>query len=214
MWQRTVERRRLTQAPLVLTMSERSLAPLKNPPETVVVPAPVEPSGPPGARDIVALAYAGNPEKKRLDVILEAWRAARRDHETLVVAGIDGLDPVEGVELTGRLPAPEYRAFLRRATVFVAAPRREDYGIAPLEALADGCMLVTTPAPGPYPALELARRLDPRLVSDDLALAIRTALDDPLPDYAQRAREALVPFTRATVDRTIADRVLPRLVPR
>jgi Glycosyl transferases group 1 len=213
-WQRTVERRRLEQAPLVLTMSERSLAPLAQPPETVVVPVPVEPSGPPSRRDIVAIAYAGNPEKKRLDHILEAWRTAQHDHEMLVVAGIDGLDPVPGVELSGRLPAREYRALLRRARVFVAAPRREDYGIAQLEALADGCMLVTTPAPGPYPALELARRADPRLVSDDLAAAIRTALDDPLAEYAQRARSALIPFTRAAVDQTIAERVLPRLVRR
>ena len=58
-----------------------------------------------------------------------------------------------GSVLAGRLAAAEYRALLRRARVFVTAPRREDYGIAQLEALADGCALVTTPAPGPYAAL-------------------------------------------------------------
>ena len=63
--------------------------------------------------------------------------------------------------------ATTYRALLRRARVFVTAPRREDYGIAQLEALADGCMLVTTPSPGPYAALPLARELDPRLVGED-----------------------------------------------
>jgi glycosyltransferase involved in cell wall biosynthesis len=212
-WQRVLERRRLRQAPLVLTMSERSLAPLGNAPETVQVPVPVESSGPaPSSRDVVALAYAGNPEKKRLDYILEAWRRARRPGETLLVAGTDARDPVDGVEWTGRLAPSDYRALLRRARVFVAAPRREDYGIAQLEALADGCVLVTTAAPGPYPALELARSLDPRLVGDDLARAIRTALDDPPPEYHQRAREALAPFTHAAVDRTVGERVLPRLV--
>ncbi len=81
-----------------------------------------------------------------------------------------------------RSPPGEYRALLRRARVFVCAPRREDYGLAQLEALADGCLLVTTPAPGPYAALPIARALDPRLVAEDLAAALRTALDDPLPD--------------------------------
>ena len=101
----------------------------------------------------------------------------------------------------GMLPYEEYRALLRRARVFVCAPRREDYGIAQLEALADGCELVTTPAPGPYAALPIARALDERLVGDDLAGALRTALDDPAPDYSARALDALAPFRREAVDR-------------
>jgi glycosyltransferase involved in cell wall biosynthesis len=209
-WQRTVERRRLQQTPLLLAMSERSLKPGRHP-DPIVVPVPVEPSGPRARKDIVALTYAGNPEKKRLDHILGAWSSARKGDETLVVAGIDGLAPAQGIELAGRLAPADYRALLRRATVFVAAPRREDYGIAPLEALADGCMLVTTPAPGPYPARDLAGRLDPRLVSDNLPEAIRTALDDRSRDYAERAAHLLEPFSRAAIDRTIAERVLPRL---
>jgi glycosyltransferase involved in cell wall biosynthesis len=96
--------------------------------------------------------------------------------------------------------------------MLIAAPRIEDYGIAALEALANGCLLVTTRSRGPYPARELARELDPRLVGDDLALAIRIALDDPRSDYAERAAELLAPFTRAAVDRTVADTVLPRLL--
>ena len=92
--------------------------------------------------------------------------AARRDGEELVVAGLDeraaarsrrGGDgaragaaaPLAGVRFAGALPREEYRALLRRARVFVTAPRREDHGIAQLEALADGCALVTTPSPGP-----------------------------------------------------------------
>ncbi|MGI8411363.1 MAG: glycosyltransferase [Solirubrobacteraceae bacterium] len=254
-WQRTVERRRLQQAPLVLTMSRRAPSPREGwGREAIVVPCPVECSVPgsrvepesvapgppvapdggatgahppePGAahpspRDIAALTYAGNPEKKRLELVLAAWRAARRGEETLVVAGVDAGHPAlarlgagDGVEVAGRLGAEDYRGLLRRARCFVAAPVREDYGIAPLEALADGCLLVSTPAPGPYPALALARELDPRLVDEDLPRAIRTALDDPIPGYAHRAAQLLAPFGRVAVDRVIAQDVLPRLLGR
>lgn len=215
LWQRAVERRRLGEAPLVLTMSERSLDPLPGVrPDSVVVPTPIDPSGPPAPeRDVLILTYAGNPEKKRLEFVLEAWARARRPGETLLVAGVDSLPfAVDGVEAAGRLRPDEYRALLRRTRIFLAAPKREDFGIAPLEALADGCILVTTPAPGPYPARELARELDSRLVSEDLVTPIRTAIDDPLPSYGERAAELIAPFRRAAVDRTIAERVLPRLL--
>ena len=90
--------------------------------------------------------------------------------------------PVPGggsVRFAGLIPRDEYRALLRRSRVFLSAPRREDYGIAQLEALADGCVLVTTNAPGPYVALPIARTLDNRLVGP--RLAIRAALDAPSP---------------------------------
>lgn len=213
LWQRALEQRRLAQATLVLTMSERTLAPLGNAaPEAVVLPVPVERSGPiDGPRDLAAVTYAGDPGKKRLDVVLEAWRVARRDGETLVVAGADGA-PQPGVRFAGRLPRAEYRALVRRSRLFLAAPRIEDYGTAQLEALADGCLLVTAPGRGPYPARELARTIDPRLVSDELAGAIRIGLDDPLPGYASRAAELLAPFRREAVGRTLRDRVLPVLL--
>jgi hypothetical protein len=114
------------------------------------------------------------------------------------------------VRFAGMLAPAEYRALLRRARVFVTAPRREDYGIAQLEALADGCVLVTTPSAGPYAALPIARSLDPRLVSDDLP--IRAALDDPTPGYAERAAAALRPWRGEEVDGVVADVLLPRLL--
>jgi hypothetical protein len=111
------------------------------------------------------------------------------------------------------MASDDYRALVRRARVFVAAPRREDYGLSPLEALVDGCQLVSTPSPGPYAALALARELDPRLVCDDLVPALRVALDQPRPGYRERAAALLAPFSRAAVDATLAERVLPRLLP-
>ena len=212
-WQRPVERRRLAAAPLLVPCSPGGLAeaPLPHAP-AVVVPIPVAPAAAAaGLRDVAAVTYGANPHKKGLDRVLAAWRLARREGETLVVAGLVGRDEA-GVRFAGLLPRPEYRALLARARVFVTAPRREDYGMAQLEALADGCLLVTTPAPGPYAALPLARALDARLVGDDLAGALRTALDAPAPDYAERARAALAPFAPEAVDATVAGELLPQLL--
>ena len=215
-----MEARRLKAAPLLVPWSEGGLAEAPTPRAgAVIVPFPVDASGPPEPKDIAAITYGANPEKKGLDRVLAAWARDGRAGEELVVAGLDEAagrewvrragDAAAGgagrVRFTGMIPRDEYRALLRRARVFVTAPRREDYGIAQLEALADGCQLVTNEAPGPYAALPLARTLDPRLVGD--ALDIRTALDDPRPG----GRAAVAPFTRAAVDRVVAQELLPRL---
>ena len=216
-WQRPLERRRLRAAPLLVPWDEAGLAEAPRPyADALVVPVAVTPSAYTGfTRDIAALTYAANPHKKGLDRVLAAWASARRDGEELVVAGTDLRVDEPGVRSAGRLKPDAYRALLRRARVFVTAPRREDHGIAQLEALADGCLLVTTVSPGPYAALPLARALDPRLVverDDELAAALRVALDEPAAGYAQRAEQALAPFSRATIDAVVRDELLPRLM--
>jgi hypothetical protein len=212
LWQRPLERRRLRQAPLLVPQTADVRFPVAIP-----VPVPVDASGAPdAARDIAAITYGANPSKKGLDRVLRAWAQARTGSEELVVGGIDGVD-VPGVRYVGALPSSEWRALVRRARVFVSAARWEDYGIAQLEALADGCMLVTTPAPGPYVALPLARALDRRLVVRDdeaLAAAIRTAFDDPAAGYAGRAMSLVAPYSSAAVDALVADRLLPALLGR
>ena len=213
-WQRPLERRRLARAPLVLTWSPRALDGFDGPHgEQVVVPVPVEPSGPvDGPRELDAVAYVADPVKRRLDFLLDSWHRARQDAETLTVAGIERPDE-EGVRFLGRVDPEEYRALLRRARLYVTAARREEYGIAALEALDDGAKLVTTPAAGAYPALELARSLDPRLVDEDLVPAIRAALDAPRDGYAARAAQLLAPYRREAVSATLSERVLPILLP-
>jgi len=217
-WQRPFERRRLAQASLLIPQDPGTLAESPSPhADAVIVPIPVEPSGPiAGRRDIAAITYAANPHKKGLDRVLTAWSRARRDGEELVVAGVDARIDAPGVRVAGRLEPIEYRALLRRARIFVCAPRREDYGLAQLEALADGCVLVTNDAPGPYAALPLARALDPRLqvdaAGDGLAAAVRVALDLPRPGYAELAAEAIAPFRRAAVDAVVRNELLGRLL--
>jgi hypothetical protein len=226
LWQRPLERRRLARAALLLPWSAGALdeapASARAGDRALVLSVPVEPSGPPAparARDIAAITYAANPRKKGLDRVLCAWTRVRHPDEQLHIAGVSlaelaraGISlPSAGVTVTGPLAPADYRALLRRARVFVCAPRREDYGLAQLEALADGCELVTTPAPGPYAALPIARSLDPRLVCDDLPAALRAALDDPASDYAERAALALAPFRRTAVDHRAGELLLPRL---
>jgi len=213
-WQRPVERRRLREAPLLVPVAEGALEETPSPhAPAVVVPIAVEASPDGGApRDIAAITYAADPWKKGLDRVLAAWSAARREGEELVVAGTDAPVDAVGVRVAGRLEPAAYRTLLRRARVFVAAPRREDYGLAQLEALADGCLLVTAPAPGPYAALPIARELDPRLVGEDLAGALRAALDAPRAGYAEEAAAALAPFSVAAVDEVVARDLLPRLL--
>ncbi len=234
LWQRPLERRRLRTAPLLVPWAPGGLAEVAGPrSDAVVVPVPVEPSGPgvgPAERDIAAITYATNPVKKGLDRVLAAWAEGRREGEELMVVGAAVPADTPGVRATGFLAPDEYRALVRRARVYVCAPRREDFGLAQLEALADGCALVTTTAPGPYAALAPARELDERLVvpdlprvaapdatparspADPLAVALRTALDDPRAGYRERAAALLGAYRPAAVDRVVADELLPVLL--
>ena len=115
----------------------------------------------------------------------------------------------------GTLDPGAYRALVRRARVYVSGSRWEEFGIAQMEALADGCQLVTMPATGNAVYVPLARGLDARLVAREtggLATAIRTALDEPTPDYAERAARLLAPYSTASVDALVADQLLPALL--
>jgi hypothetical protein len=217
-WQRPRERAVLEHAPLLLPVSEDALAgvPDGHAP-TVIVPIAVEPSGPlrpARERDIAAITYAADARKKGLERVLAAWGAARRDGEELLVAGGAAVPRQEGVRALGALERPVYRELVRRARIYVAAPRREEYGLAQLEALADGAMLVTGTPDVPYAALAPAFAADPRLVRGELAAAIRTALDDPLPGYAGALAPQLARFSAASVDRVVAERALPLLLAR
>src|SRR5258708_5396584 len=81
LWQRPLERRRLGQARLLLPLSAGGLAEagpsVGAAARALVGPLPVEPSGPPAARDIPPIPHPGNPPKRGLPRVLPPCRPVR-----------------------------------------------------------------------------------------------------------------------------------------
>jgi hypothetical protein len=199
-----------------------------------VVPLPISIDAPVRNRphrDPIALTYAGNPAKKGLDIVAEAWSRGAPPGWRLVVTGIDadrgrsflqrhGVETPENVEWVGALEPDRYLELVGRASIFLSASRYEDYGLAQLEALAQGALLVTCPSEGRFEALGIQRELDPRLVAADcspdalacaLALAQSLGTEDRL-SLQKRARMHLQPYSRDEVKRRLQEEVLPLLL--
>ena len=229
-----LERRGLGRARLTLPLSQAAVAelPAGSAPAVVVSP-PVEPSGPPSdERERVAVAYVPDPKAKGLDVLVAGWAAAALPDARLEVYGLDpewarahlrraAVPEPPGLELRGTVTAAEFRARIRSARVYAAGARWEDFGQAPLEALADGALLATVPSGGPFEALRLALELnEPGLIAsalDGAALgsAIRAAFELPeerVRAYRAAALERLRPFSPEAVQETVERDVLPRLL--
>jgi glycosyltransferase involved in cell wall biosynthesis len=102
--------------------------------------------------------------------------------------------------------------------VFLSGARWEDFGQAPLEALARGAALVAALGGGPFPALALAHELEPAFVAADrspaaVALALAAALGaSHLERYRSQARAALSGYAEDVTVRRLADEVLPLLL--
>jgi hypothetical protein len=230
-WQRCAEKRPLSDARILLPVSRGAEAgvPVSGPP-VVRLPIPVEEIAGAPERDIDAVAYAGYPRKRGLEVLCRAWAAAaaaagKQTDGRFVIGGLGrdkglrwlrrtGVPEPVGVEWAGELPREEWLRLVGRARVYVNASRWEDFGLGPLEALSAGAVLATVPTPGSFEALPLARELAPELVSDDLAAALRVALgfdEAARRDYAQRARELLEPYREERIVDVVRDTVLPAL---
>ena len=200
-----------------------------------VVPLPISidvPARNRADRAPIALTYAGNPEKKGLDIAVEAWSRGAPEGWRLVVTGIDadrgrtflkrrGVDLRGDVEWAGALEPDRYLELLGRASLFLSASRYEDYGLAQLEALAQGALLVTCPTEGRFEALGIQRELDPRLVAPDcspdalahaLTVALSLSTEERL-SLQKRARTHLQPYSRDEVKRRLQEQVLSLLLP-
>ena len=230
--QHALERRKLAEARLVLPMSRAAEAALPaGSAPSVVVPMPIAASGPSGPLERLAVAYTPDPKAKGLDILGEAWGLAAIPDARLLVFGMEGergrsflarygIAVPARLEWRGTVPREEFRAALRRAHVHITSARWEDWGQAQLEALADGALLATTPAGGPYEALAFARELDPRLVAGDvgapaLAEAIRAAFgltEDEAARYRSAAAALLEPFREDAIQAVVERRVLPALL--
>jgi hypothetical protein len=191
-----------------------------------------EPAVEPAARrERVAVAYTPDVKAKGLDVVCAGWAQAGVPDSRLLVFGVDrdraashlqraGVSLPASVQFLGKTPPGEFRAALRRARAYVGGARWEDFGMAPLEALADGALLVTVPSGGPFEALALARRLAPALVARAvapglLAEAIRAAFalpEDEVARYRAEAARLTQPFRPEAVQRAVTDEVLPTLL--
>jgi Glycosyl transferases group 1 len=228
-----LERRALSRARLVLPWSRAALSALPHSAaRAVVVPPPVARSGDRGAeRERLAVAYTPDVKAKGLDVVCAAWAEAGLEDARLLVFGVEheralshlrrvGVAPPPGVEFKGKTPPAEFRAALRRARAYVGGARWEDFGMAPLEALADGALLVTVPSGGPFEALSLARELAPELVAGavdpaPLGGAVRAAFalpEERVERYRTEALRAIEPFRPPAVARVVAEVVVPMLL--
>jgi len=237
-WQRRRERSVLGRAALLLPWSElaqRSALSVASPstPPSVLLPPPVGFGSPRTAGGPDVVAYAGDPLKRGIDLLYEAWRTARPEGGRLAVAGLEraeamrrlakaGVSEPPGVEWMGEMSRESWLATVAGARVFVNASRHEDWGLAQMEALSAGTPLVTVPSSGANVALPLAAELAPELVARErtpqaLARALRAglAVDERARErYAAAASRLLEPYREEELRRRVADEVLPVLLGR
>jgi Glycosyl transferases group 1 len=228
-----LERRQLARARVLLSPSPGTVAALpRGAAPSVMVPPPVAVAPEPSpVREAVAVGYTPDPKAKGLALLCAAWEAAALPGVRLLIAGIApergrsflarrGARLPAGAELVGMLPQPDFRDLLARARVFVSGAEWEDFGIAPLEALDRGAVLVAAPAGGPFPALGLARSLGPEFVARDrapgaLAGALEAAFgasEERLAEYRAAARASLEPYRPEASVARLRDEVLPALL--
>jgi len=242
--QHALERRRFAAARLLLPASRAALAAVADAPAPAeLLPLPLElPAAPPTAppagarRQVRAVAYVPDPRAKGLDVLVRAWTlfaAARRARPAplLEIFGLTRDRAARWLErrrlqlpatvwVRGAVSEPVFRERLATADVFVHAARWEDFGRAPLEALALGVPLATTPAGGPYPARDIVAAIAPDLLAASvdppaLAAAIERALAYSHAErtgLAEAARPHLESFSWPRFAAVVRDRVVPALL--
>ena len=130
-----------------------------------------------------------------------------------------GITAPSDIQFLGRLSQQEFAQELHAADLYLAASRYEDFGMAQLEAMGSGALVVSVPSRGPFEARSILQAVDERLLakradSSDLAEAIDYALT--LDRQNRRARvercaALLAPYLRAALLRRIETELLPEL---
>jgi hypothetical protein len=228
-----LERRQLARARVLMPHSPGAVAALpRGAARSVMIPPPVPTAPAPGpVRERFAIGYTPDPKAKGLELLCAAWEAAALPGVRLLIAGIPperataflarrGAAVPASAELMGMMPQTAFRDLLAHAHAFVSAAAWEDFGIAPLEALDRGAVLVGAPGGGPFPALALARSLAPEFVARErtpaaLAGALRAAFaasSDSLVAYRAAARAELEPYRPEASVARLRDEVLPALL--
>jgi Glycosyl transferases group 1 len=228
---RLLERRSLSRAKALAPWSLRRTegATSSRLPPKISFPPTVDAYETKESRRQMMVCYGSNPHKKGLDIVVEAWgRACLPVPWKLHIGGISAragrswlsrrkVTEPAGIVWAGELEAKSYRGLTSAAAAVIAGSRFEDFGIAQLEALADGAVLVTVPSAGPYEALSIARGLDPHTVAanlspEDLADAIRYAASmsaSALLTYQRRASAEVAQYS----SKWHQDRIEKGLVP-
>jgi glycosyltransferase involved in cell wall biosynthesis len=237
-WQRRRERGVLARAGLLLPWSEGAAAQARDavvrggapPPEQLILSPPVATAAALADAPEV-LAYAGNPDKRGLELMVRAWARLGPGQGRLGIGGVDrseglvwlrraGVREAPGIEWMGTVERERWLGLTAGARVFLSTPRIEDWGLAQMEALAAGTPLVTVPCPGVNAALALARSLAPALVparraEDEVVASLRAALalgEAERASYADAARALLAPYSEDAVRERVAAELLPRLL--
>jgi glycosyltransferase involved in cell wall biosynthesis len=235
--QRRLERRAMRYLPLLMPWSSASgLARDRYfTGDRVVLPFP-PPAGTPTGEPIEAsdhdvLCYAAAPKKKGLDIMVSAWAQSQHpDSARLLVTGIDdeagrayladeGISVPDSVHFLGRIPREDFGSYLKGVPFYLCGGRYEDFGMAQLEALAAGAVLVTSAAGGPYEARQVMQKLDERLLSpigsaQALGAALTVALSfspEERADFSRRAQVLLSPYLQETYQARCEETLLPEL---
>lgn len=131
--------------------------------------------------------YAGTREpRKNLERLVEAHRIARIDHPALgplVLVGPSGWGDVATGDavVLGHVARSVLLGLYREAAVFAYVPRREGWGLPPVEALHAGTRVVastTTPSVSTNETVVRVDPLDVVAIAEGLALALALARDD------------------------------------